>query len=162
MDAVVRRRAAEVSAILALGICLIILTDVLPVPFPLIGFVFGVGILLTAAGFVGYVTQRWALSVSGFLLLFLSTVPLQFVGGCLGCACHIPENYVYWQHIRAEFTFSSPIGPVVGVTAEPVGCICGCPYYYLPLLPLLGGYGALLLAVLDIDLRSLTQYVSAG
>ncbi len=135
-------------------------TYVLSGLIPFIGLFLGLGSLLVAAGFVGYVSGRWALSVGGFLFLFLSTVPPPFIGGCLGCAYDIPENYVYWQHIRVDFTFSSPLGlgPATRMTAEPAGCICGCPYYYLPLIPVFGGYGLLLLAVLDIDLRSLARY----
>ncbi len=160
MDVVSRKQVVGVYAVLTFGICLTVLTYVLSGLIPFIGLFLGLGSLLVAAGFVGYVSGRWALSVGGFLLLFLSTVPPPFIGGCLGCVCDIPENYVYWQHVRADFTFSSPLGlgPATRVTAEPAGCICGCPYYYLPLIPLFGGYGLLLLAVLDINLRSLVRY----
>ncbi len=157
MDAAARGRAAGVCAGLTVGLCLTVLPSVLSGPF--VGSFLGLGCLLVVTGGVGYVSGSWALSVGGFLLLFLSAFPLSpFIGGCLGCACDIPENYVYWKHIRIDFSVASPagLGPAARITADPANCICGCPYYYLPLVPLFGGYVLVLLAVLDIDLRSLT------
>lgn len=152
-----RKRAAWVTAALALSTCLTVLLWVLHtgdgIAAPVALLALGVGAPLLVAGYVGYVSRRVAgvvLSAAGAVLLLVGVgLPQQVLRPCLGCLCTPPEQYVYWQHVRAEIAFSSPLGlgPAIRVTAEPADCLCGCPWYYLPLAPLLGGYGLLLLAL---------------
>jgi energy-coupling factor transporter transmembrane protein EcfT len=166
MDATGRRPFLRLTGALFAITCLAAVVSSLDSPLATVLLFPGVGFtLLVVAGVTAHATGRWFLGAVGFVLLFVGLAPLGNIGGCAGCACEIPAGYEYWRHLRAGFTFTSPIGlgPAVRVTGEPVGCLCGCPYYYLPIGPIFAGHGALVLAVLlDYPRESFPGPLGAG
>lgn len=131
-------------------VALMVLSYVLP-SLPFLLRVFGLVGLAAVAAVVGFSTNQWKIALVGFGLLVIGAYPFPSTTGCLACACAIPDGYVYSQHIRLVFELSGGLWPLLRITAKPVGCICGCPFYTLHQIPLLGGYAALALGVVGME-----------
>ncbi len=129
--------AALVVGGLTVSVGLMVFSDLLP-SVPSLVWILGLGGLALIAAVVGLLTERWLVAVGGFGLLFIGAVPITGTA-CLACACQLPEGYVHAQHIQAILELRGGWWPQLRIRATPEWCNCGCPYYSLDLVPLIGG-----------------------